>query len=484
MVAQLVEMGFDIARARLAIDATGTNNLQDALDLLVSQDNIPPVPEKDAASNGYSTPPQPPPHGRPSPPTKNSPQHEFPTPPMKNAPFPTTPSKSTPKQEYMNTPPKSTPKQEYFTPPSKQEYTTPSPQKNTPQPEYPKNTRSSSQQDYFSSNKRYSTPSFKSTPQQEHAPKNNNRQSYAGTSTPQQEQPPKSTNRQSYAGSATPPQPYSTPPTSFSPKPDPAITYANKERKQGNFSFNRGQFRESEASYTLAINALPTNHGDLPLLLNNRAAALIKQAKYKDCLRDCSLAIDIATRNINLPTTPIMLETSTTMKAQWIKALHRKACALEGLGNYSEAITVYEEYANLDGAHAAQVSQGIARCKQALVNGKTSTKPGWTADKDREEIEKSKAVQEMRDREKKREAEEAEKVLKEDAVNAKIIMWKAGKERNLRALLSTLEVILWSGVQWKGVSMGDLMEPRKCKITYMKAIAKVHPDKVKEMILW
>jgi len=83
-----------------------------------------------------------------------------------------------------------------------------------------------------------------------------------------------------------------------------------------------------------------------------------------------------------------------------------------------------------------------------------------------------------RDREKKREAEEAERLENEDKVNAQISVWKTGKDKNLRALLGSLELILWPGVQWKGVMMSELLDPKKCKLTYMKAIAKVHPDKV------
>ena len=44
----------------------------------------------------------------------------------------------------------------------------------------------------------------------------------------------------------------------------------------------------------------------------------------------------------------------------------------------------------------------------------------------------------------------------------------------------TLLVDLWGGgdAGWKKVGMSDLVLPQKCKIVYMKAIAKVHPDKV------
>ncbi|KAH0395924.1 hypothetical protein KCU89_g9828, partial [Aureobasidium melanogenum] len=48
----------------------------------------------------------------------------------------------------------------------------------------------------------------------------------------------------------------------------------------------------------------------------------------------------------------------------------------------------------------------------------------------------------------------------------------------LRALLGSLDTVLWPEAGWKKVNMSDLIMPNKVKIVYMKAIAKVHPDKI------
>ncbi|KAI9484095.1 MAG: hypothetical protein EXX96DRAFT_500791 [Benjaminiella poitrasii] len=321
------------------------------------------------------------------------------------------------------------------------------------------------------------------------------------------------------------------PPPSFTAEMDPAVTYADKERKQGNYLFNKSQFSEAEAAYTLAIRSLPAGHGDLVLLCNNRAAARLKLSKYKECLEDCGFAIDIAQTQMNnhIPLSPIMKSTSSTMRSQLIKALHRKACALEGMCLFDVAIQAYEEYLRYDGSRTIQVTQSIMRCQQALfeykkkqqqqqqqqqkqqqqqrqqqqqansqwkpTTSKTNANANGSAFPDidfdmfipkkskptqaeLDEINNSKAVQEMREREKKREAEEAERLKKTDKVNHEIKMWKLGKDKNLRALLSSLELILWPGVQWKAVMVSELLDPKRCKVTYMKAIAKVHPDKL------
>ncbi|NWT48674.1 GAK kinase, partial [Chroicocephalus maculipennis] len=61
----------------------------------------------------------------------------------------------------------------------------------------------------------------------------------------------------------------------------------------------------------------------------------------------------------------------------------------------------------------------------------------------------------------------------------KILEWIEGKERNIRALISTLHTVLWEGEnKWKPVSIADLVTPEQVKKYYRKAVLVVHPDKV------
>ena len=71
-----------------------------------------------------------------------------------------------------------------------------------------------------------------------------------------------------------------------------------------------------------------------------------------------------------------------------------------------------------------------------------------------------------------------EKFALTDAVDARLQAWRGGKTDNLRALLQSMDIVLWEAAGWKKVGMSDLVMPNKVKIVYMKAIAKVHPDKV------
>ncbi|XP_068095401.1 auxilin isoform X2 [Hyperolius riggenbachi] len=65
-----------------------------------------------------------------------------------------------------------------------------------------------------------------------------------------------------------------------------------------------------------------------------------------------------------------------------------------------------------------------------------------------------------------------------DPEKLKILDWIEGKERNIRALLSTMHTVLWEGeTKWKPVGMADLVTPEQVKKVYRKAVLVVHPDK-------
>ena len=48
----------------------------------------------------------------------------------------------------------------------------------------------------------------------------------------------------------------------------------------------------------------------------------------------------------------------------------------------------------------------------------------------------------------------------------------------MRALLSSLDTILWPSLEWQTIGLGELIQPNKVKIKYMRAVSKLHPDKL------
>lgn len=69
-----------------------------------------------------------------------------------------------------------------------------------------------------------------------------------------------------------------------------------------------------------------------------------------------------------------------------------------------------------------------------------------------------------------------------DSVDARLTAWKAKKETNVRALVASLETVLWPELGWQKVGLHELVTPNQVKVRYMKAIAKLHPDKVGHLI--
>ncbi|KAM6221690.1 cyclin-G-associated kinase [Rhynchocyon petersi] len=65
-----------------------------------------------------------------------------------------------------------------------------------------------------------------------------------------------------------------------------------------------------------------------------------------------------------------------------------------------------------------------------------------------------------------------------DPLKLKLLDWIEGKERNIRALLSTLHTVLWPDeARWTPVGMADLVTASQVKKHYRRAVLVVHPDK-------
>ena len=90
----------------------------------------------------------------------------------------------------------------------------------------------------------------------------------------------------------------------------------------------------------------------------------------------------------------------------------------------------------------------------------------------------SEAVTRLREANEAAAKEDDEKFALSESVDARIAAWRDGKRENLRALLGSLDTVLWPESGWKKVGMHELVMANKVKISYMKAIAKTHPDKV------
>jgi hypothetical protein len=94
-----------------------------------------------------------------------------------------------------------------------------------------------------------------------------------------------------------------------------------------------------------------------------------------------------------------------------------------------------------------------------------------------------KAVQEVREREAKKAASEAEEDEVRKRMEPRIKAWSEehGKRKPLRALLASLHTILWPGANWKQLTIGDLLDDSKVKRAFFMASRVVHPDKTGDL---
>jgi hypothetical protein len=179
------------------------------------------------------------------------------------------------------------------------------------------------------------------------------------------------------------------------------------------------------------------------------------------------------------------------------KALMRKAEALEHLEKWTEAAGVWH-IAIAAGIGGATSIRGRDRCEKASAPQTAAPKPRPATTAPRantappsaglqrpavSSATSAEAVKKLRAANAAAEKADDEKFALYDQVEARLASWKGGKADNLRALLQSLDAVLWPEAGWKKVGMSDLVMPNKVKIIYMKAIAKVHPDKVSRPIL-
>ncbi|KAL3334824.1 hypothetical protein AABB24_031174 [Solanum stoloniferum] len=98
--------------------------------------------------------------------------------------------------------------------------------------------------------------------------------------------------------------------------------------------------------------------------------------------------------------------------------------------------------------------------------------------KTQERMAKALAEKTQRDLQSQNEQEEKHRLA--DTLNYDIKRWATGKEGNLRALLSSLQHVLWPECGWQPVSLTDLITSISVKKIYHKATLCVHPDKVQQ----
>lgn len=300
------------------------------------------------------------------------------------------------------------------------------------------------------------------------------------------------------ATKSAPPQRPAKPATPIATRPPPptrnippisaiALRASHTARVQGNIHFKRGDYSAAHESYSTSLRHIPAQHPLQLVLLTNRALTALKTGQPKLAVQDADAAIALIgtskgeSETIDIQDDDGMKTSSKPMRDYYGKALTRKAEALEHLEKWSEAASVYRQCVS-DGHGGTNAIQGRARAEKAATPKPAAIKrpPPRAATRSAPVIsaKPAAAVSALRAQNQAAEKLDDERFALADVVAARINGWKGGKEGNIRALLASLDTVLWEGAGWKKIGMADLVLPGKVKINYMKGIGKCHPDKV------
>ncbi|XP_065880829.1 auxilin-like protein 1 [Euphorbia lathyris] len=128
-----------------------------------------------------------------------------------------------------------------------------------------------------------------------------------------------------------------------------------------------------------------------------------------------------------------------------------------------------------------QQNKGSAPSKSSGTNSELPERCKATFERNQRTAERAaKALAEKNMRDLLAQKEQAERNRLAEMLDAEVKRWSSGKERNLRALLSTLQYILGSDSGWQSVPLTDLISTAAVKKAYRKATLLVHPDKLQQ----
>lgn len=259
----------------------------------------------------------------------------------------------------------------------------------------------------------------------------------------------------------------------------------NEFKDRATTLFKAGDYVAAREEYEKSLNSLPQGHALRIVAHSNLVASLLKTGEYKRCISDTDIALKLFPENSQLWNQPIPnTEPSRTFKDMWSKIVTRRAEAFEHVENYQEALNSYQSLIEKSCFNDV-IMEGKRRCQKVL--NPPESKPAQPTASPRSSREPSASVpaptknyasvQRVKDDNRKEEALEAEKAALYDKVFDKVESWKGTKGDDIRHLLANLpQVLTWC--DWKSVTTSELVLPKKVKVTYMKAVAKTHPDKI------
>ncbi|KAH9045242.1 hypothetical protein EDB85DRAFT_1905570 [Lactarius pseudohatsudake] len=240
-----------------------------------------------------------------------------------------------------------------------------------------------------------------------------------------------------------------------------AISASAEHKASGTEMFKLGRFAEAEAAYTSAISRLPDSHLLLVPLLNNRGLSRSKTGNISGAIEDFTAVIALVG-----PSYHPAREAKVTREEDGAgvdlgdalgKAWRRRAEAYEGREKWDSARQDWEAIVGADFAsrHRGEALSGIGRCKKMVSAGDApdvvtpsaprvnASRPAKRPAAHRGPTPPSEAAVRLKQANQEAEAEEQARLELKDSVDSRLGAWKNGKETNLRALVASLDTVLW-----------------------------------------
>lgn len=258
--------------------------------------------------------------------------------------------------------------------------------------------------------------------------------------------------------------------------------------------FIKGDYNLAFQEYEKSLNTLPQSHPLKIIALSNLMISQIKIGDYSKCVENSMTALDLFPNDKSQWSDVIQdSNPGKSYKEIWSKIVLRQAEAYEHLENFKNALDSYELLL-INGYHDPKMLSAKRRCQKVLNPEIETPRPTVRVKTPQSEQSNAKpvstskvsqkisgAVEKIEQSNNREQEIEKQKLALYDIVYEKVEAWKTNKENDLRFLLSNLSTILtWS--EWRPVAAADLVIPKKVKITYLKAIAKLHPDKLPDSL--
>lgn len=254
--------------------------------------------------------------------------------------------------------------------------------------------------------------------------------------------------------------------------------------------FTAGDYPSAILQYNRASEVIPPTHELFVVLHSNLALAWLKVGNYKFSRDHCDKGLGLITEE-DLKDKEYKIN-DKPLKDWYVKLLTRKADSLEKLELFHESLKCYEELIN-KGICDHRTIESKRRLQNII---KPVEKKQCPVEKKKVPVEKKMPSSDKNVaipmnhgepsssvREKGNQQEEESNSQMQDEVREKVYQWSSGKEDNLRTLLTTLPDILplylgFSFLSTNKITLNDIMLPKKAKMSYLKVITSLHPDKL------